>query len=203
MKIIRKTTENEMIKVFLKGELNSTRFSKELEEYIKLLNIDKEIIINGDLYNEKQNDQRKKLLSEYRGFNKNIDLFENFPLIKDVYIVDFNMKDLKKIKYIDYDYWNFLSNGTSSPIEAAKVIESGKEIFNISNQPFIDGSKYLENGGKFDPCILVTPDFKTFTILEGHSRITCYGLKPNAFNNVQCFVIKCSPKDFKLWDCRY
>ena len=57
-----------------------------------------------------------------------------------------------------------VSNGTSSPIEAAKVIESGKEIFNISNQPFIDGSKYLENG-KFDPCILVTPDFKTFIIL--------------------------------------
>ena len=44
--------------------------------------------------------KEKKLLSEYRGFNKNIDLFENFPLIKDVYIVDFNMKDLKKLSIL-------------------------------------------------------------------------------------------------------
>ena len=45
-------------------------------------------------------------------------------------------QDIDNIYYIDYDYWNELSNGTSKPTEAAKVIKSGKEIYEVSNQPF-------------------------------------------------------------------
>ena len=39
--------------------------------------------------------------------------------------------------------------------EAVKTIKAGKEIFDVSNQPFLDGVKCLNNK-KFPPIILIT-----------------------------------------------
>ena len=55
MEVVRKSSENEMILEFLKGELNSNRFNSDLNDSLNKLNVDSNIISNGDLSNEDEN----------------------------------------------------------------------------------------------------------------------------------------------------
>ena len=194
MKFIRKSDENEMILSFLKGELTSERFRE------KLLNIipNTDIIENGDITNEKQNIQRYQKMQEYRGY-PNKELFANFPKIQSWDYVELDSSDIDKIYYINYDYWNELSNNTSKPTEAAKTIKSGKEIYGVTNEPFIKG---LREKDKFPPIILITCNRKKYLIIEGHSRMTIYGLDPKKMNQTYAYVGYCSVEEMSKYDKR-
>jgi len=136
MKLIRKSNEDEMILEFLKGELNSKRFNGSLDNIINDLGLDSSIIFNGNIKNKKENLDRLNIMKKFRGYPDN-GLFENFPKISEWKYLELDEKDIDNIYYIDYDYWNELSNGTSKPVEAAKVINSGREIYNVSNHHFL------------------------------------------------------------------
>ncbi len=125
-----------MILEFLKGELNSKRFNGSLDNIINDLGLDSSIIFNGNIKNKKENLDRLNIMKKFRGYPDN-GLFENFPKISEWKYLELDEKDIDNIYYIDYDYWNELSNGTSKPVEAAKVINSGREIYNVSNHHFL------------------------------------------------------------------
>jgi len=197
---IRNTDENEMILEFLKGELNSKRFNEKLSKTINLLNLNRNIISNGNLNNPKENKSRLEIMKNYRGYPNN-DMFNNFPNITKWKYVQFEKEDINKIYYIDYDYWNELSNFTSLSSEAAKNINNDIEIYQVSNNAYLDGIKYLKNH-VFPPIILITCNNKKFLIIEGHSRMTVYGLVPDKFNNSYGFIGYCSENDMKKYDKR-
>lgn len=125
-----------MILEFLKGKLNSKRFNGSLDNIINDLRLDSSIIFNGNIKNKKENLDRLNIMKKFRGYPDN-GLFENFPKISEWKYLELDEKDIDNIYYIDYDYWNELSNGTSKPVEAAKVINSGREIYNVSNHHFL------------------------------------------------------------------
>ena len=200
MKIIRNTNEAEMILDFLKGELNSKRFNEQLIDIINNLNLKLNLVVDGDTSNSDENLLRLKIMKEYRGY-PNKELFKNFPKIDNWSFVELASKDINKVFYIDYDYWNELSNNTSSPLEAAKNINNGIEIYDVSNQPFIDGAKYLENG-KFPPVILITCNDEKYLIIEGHSRMTVYGFEPSKLEGTYAYVGHCTPGEMEKYDER-
>lgn len=189
-----------MILEFLKGELNSNRFNEKLLDIINKLNLNLEVINNGDISNNADNLLRLKIMKEYRGYPDK-ELFENFPKIDSWSFVELSQEDINKIYYIDYDYWNELSNNTSSPVEAVKTIADGKEIYEVSNQPFIDGIKYLDNN-KFPPVILITCNDEKYLIIEGHSRMTVYGFNPSKLEGTYAYIGHCSPEEMKKYDER-
>ena len=189
-----------MILEFLKGELNSNRFNDKLLDIINKLNLNLEVINNGDISNNADNLLRLKIMKEYRGYPDK-ELFENFPQIDSWSFVELSQEDINKIYYIDYDYWNELSNNTSSPVEAVKTIADGKEIYEVSNQPFIDGIKYLDNN-KFPPVILLTCNDEKYLIIEGHSRMTVYGFNPSKLEGTYAYIGHCSPEEMKKYDER-
>ena len=125
-----------MILEFLKGKLNSKRFNGSLDNIINDLRLDSSIIFNGNIKNKKENLDRLNIMKKFRCYPDN-GLFENFPKISEWKYLELDEKDIDNIYYIDYDYWNELSNGTSKPVEAAKVINSGREIYNVSNHHFL------------------------------------------------------------------
>lgn len=125
-----------MILEFLKGKLNSKRFNGSLDNIINDLRLDSSIIFNGNIKNKKENLDRLNIMKKFRGYPDN-GLFENFPKISEWKYLELDEKDIDNIYYIDYDYWNELSNGTSKPVEAAKVINSRREIYNVSNHHFL------------------------------------------------------------------
>lgn len=200
MKIIRNSNENEMILDFLKGEIESTRFNNELLNTLKELKIDKNIIINGDLNNKNDNKIRLEIMKLYRGY-PNKELFENFPKIYKWEYCKLSQHDINHIYYIDYDYWNLLSNNTSSPIEAVKNIKNGIEIFDVPNKPFLDGVKYAEKN-TFPPLVLITCNSEKYLIIEGHSRMTIYAFNPKKLNDSYAYVGYCSEDDMKKYDIR-
>ena len=200
MKIIRQASEDEIILNFLLGELYSNRFGEKLMKALSKLNLKKSIIENPNLNNFEENLLRRRILQEFRGYEKNLGLFENFPNIKKYILCSFSRKDLKNISYINYSYWNELSNNISSPRIAAENIKNNKIVFGVSNQQYFDCAKQIEQGKKFIPMIFLTSDNKNFVILEGHLRITAYALVSDYFDNIECFVLQCSKSELKKWN---
>ena len=200
MNLIRKTNEAEMILEFLKGELNSKRFNEDLNNAINELGLDSNIILNGDINDDQENIDRLKIMKKFRGYPDD-ELFERFPKIEEWKFLELNENDIDNIYYIDYDYWNELSNGTSKPVEAAKVIKSGKEIYEVSNQPFLDGVEYNKTN-KFPPVILITCNDEKYLIIEGHSRMTVYGFNSNKLNGTYAYVGYTTEEEMKKYDPR-
>ncbi len=199
MNILRTSSEDEMISEYLRAEYRSERFSERIKEIMKELSLDESIISSADLNDTDENAARKKLLGEFRGYGLNRELFENFPNEIHWSLCNFVSRDLINIRYIDYSYWNELSKGTHSPLIAAQTIRDGIEIYNQSNAGFVKAAEFIKSCGKFSRPILLTSDLEHFVIVEGHLRITAFALVPECFNNVECFVGKCSSDDLKKW----
>lgn len=200
MKKVRDSSESEMILTFLKGEIASQRFNEKLNNVLNELGYKKELILDGDFSNQNENVQRKNIMIKFRGYPTK-ELFENFPNIAHWDLVEFDKNDLDNIYYINYDYWNELSNNTSKPKEVAKTIKSGKEIYEVSNEPFIKGAE-LVSKTMFPPVILITCNDKKYLIIEGHSRMTIYGLRPDKFNGTYGYIGHCTEQEMKQYDPR-
>ena len=201
MKIIRESSEAEMLLEYLKSEINSKRFSERLEKTLAELNISKDIILNANLENKYENEQRKLIMEKFRGYPTE-DIFERFPKELKWFYVEFEVGDIDKIFYLNWEYWNEISNGTSKPTEASKNIYNGVEIFNVSNQPYFKGLEYLENNNKFNPIVAITCNGEKFVLIEGHSRMTVYGMKPELFSGTFGYVGFCSIEDMRKYDSR-
>jgi len=179
MKKIRDSSEDEMILTFLQEEIQSERFKADIYKALQTTKIDASIITSGDLSNKSQNELRKKILGLFRGYPDK-EIFENFPKIQRWELVEFEAEDLDHIYYIDYDYWNELSKGTSKPSVAAQSVLEGIEIFGVSNKQMFEARDYLMNG-TFPPIIAYTCGNGKYTLLEGHKRMTVYGMLPAKF----------------------
>ncbi|MDE7293139.1 MAG: hypothetical protein K2N72_01810, partial [Oscillospiraceae bacterium] len=93
--------------------------------------------------------------------------------------------------------------GTHSPLTAARTRRSGIQIYGQSNEGFIKAAEFIKSGGKFLRPIFLTYDWEHFVIVEGHLRMTAFALAfahaQEHFDNVQCFVGKCSSDELKKW----
>lgn len=200
MKILRESSENEMILEFLKAESTSERFSGQLKQAMEGLGFDQEIISKADLQSEIQNAQRKKLLGVFRGYGEGRELFERFPTqFTEWSLCSFSELDLENIRYIDYSYWNELSAGTRKPLAAVETVRKGIRIFDVSNDRFLRAAEYIEGGGTFPKLFFVTSDYESFVIVEGHLRMTAYALVPKYFDKVEVIVGKCGREELSLW----
>lgn len=201
MKIIKKSSEAEMLLEYLKAEINSNRFSERLEKTLKELNISKDIILNANLENEQENKQRRLIMEKFRGYPTE-DIFERFPKEFNWFYVEFEEGDIDKIFYLNWEYWNEISNNTSKPTEAAKNIYNGVEIYDVSNEPYFKGLEYLESNNKFNPIIALTCNEEKFVLIEGHSRMTVYGMKPELFVGTFGYIGYCSKEEMAIYDPR-
>lgn len=179
MKLIRKSSEDEMTAEFLKAEFTSERFGDSLRTALAHFKIRPRLITTPNLTSEKDNASRKSLFSQYRGYAKNKEIFEGFPDDISWHLALFTPPDLKRVKYIAYDYWIKLTAGSRLPADAAKNIKTGVVVFNQSNQRFFDVAEAIKKGAKLPRLIFVARDEKsTVVVLEGHVRLTAYMLVP-------------------------
>lgn len=177
MKLICQITEDEVIAEFLKAEINSGRFRESI--VVALQGQDETILHQPDLSHNKENDIRRQVLAETRGFGQNKELFEDFPDDVDWYKAVIEKKELDQVMYIDYSYWNELSNHTRLPMHARENIENDVRVFGASNQTFIEISSALKEGKVFPRLILMSINKSSkIVVLEGHARITGYYLEP-------------------------
>lgn len=199
MNYLRESSEDEMISEFLKAEYLSERFSEQIKSEMSQLLIAEHVILEADIESANENAQRKKLLSEFRGYGLNQEMFERFPAVTAWNLCSFSSDDLERIRYIDYSYWNELSAGTHLPMAAAETIRKGIIIYGQDNDGFLRATEYIRSGGTFPRMFFLTSDFDKFVIVEGHLRMTAYALAPECFNQVEVIVGKCDGDELSNW----
>jgi len=201
MKIFNKSSEDEMIAIFLNGEIKSERWVNQINEIIEKNNINKNIIINPNLNNIEENQLRKLVLKIFRGYN-NKEIFKNFPKKIDWNWVLLDKNDILKIKYITYDYWEELTNGTRYAKDSVINIRNNIEIFGVSNNNFIKLSEYIKNGNKIEPLIILAPveNKEKMIILEGHARLTAINLVIEYITEIKVLIGFVEEKILKKWD---
>jgi hypothetical protein len=202
MRVLKKSSENEMIALFLKEEINSVRYNKKIVKLLEKMNIDEAVVVNCDLTNDEENKSRRKLLAQYRGYGLNKDIFKNFPVHIDWYLVDLSVEDILRIKYITYDYWIELSNGSRLAKDSVNTIKSNTEIFDVSNSGFIKAAEYISNGNKFAPIILVAPveNKGNMIVLEGHLRLTAMNLAIDKIDSITALIGYAKESELNKWD---
>jgi hypothetical protein len=177
MELLREITEDEMILSYLKAEIKSSRFKNEIELQLKKLNINKSIITNPRISDVYENSRRKEILNGYRKYSDREDYFEGFPLSIDWGVYRLSKIELSKILYIDYDYWNLLSDGTRLSTNAAKNIKNGLKVYGQSTDVFLEITEKIKTEKTIQPMILLkSSKNEKMVVFEGHARLTAYSL---------------------------
>ncbi|MGC6588437.1 hypothetical protein ACPV3A_26275 [Paenibacillus sp. Dod16] len=198
MKIVSQVQEDEVIAEFLFAEVNSDRFKEGILN--ALGDHDVNLLIKPNLNDQAENQIRRDILGQTRGFGRNTDLFENFPTEVKWYKAFFEKQDLNEVMYINYSYWNELSSNTRLPLQASKNIMNQIEVFGISNQGFLDINLALKSGKVFPRLIVVSMNENSrVVVLEGHARLTAYYLDNDYIPDDLEVIIGFSDK-FSVWD---
>jgi len=172
MKFIRDSSPDEAVLVWLQAELGSTRFKDDLRKSLEKYELSPDIITMPNLSDISDNKLRLKVLKNYRDWLKD-DLYQyNWRL------AELTRDDVKALKYIDYSYWDELSDNTHNVGVAAENIKLGKVVFDVSNDHFYEIASAAEAGTRFAPIVVLKRKQK-HEIIEGHARATGYLLASN------------------------
>jgi DNA phosphorothioation-dependent restriction protein DptG len=144
VRLLYRTTLDDMVAVFLKAEIASERFGEKIISQLRLGSKERSVVDTPDITNVVENAYRRQLLASYRAY-----VFEELPAHTQWYRAVLNRDEVMKIRYIDYDYWNEISDNTRLPIVATETIRAGREIYGQSTQVFLDGAEKLRAGALF------------------------------------------------------
>jgi len=199
MRIIREITEAEMVAVFLRAEINSSRFSCDILRLLERDRVERQIIDNPNVSDEVENNYRANLLGEFRGYKRNEELFESFPNDVRWYRVLLDRNDLSKVKYMNYSYWIDLSGGSRLVADAVKRVIAG-DIEKATSDWIRAAADAVKRGVTFQELILVSENKESDLImLEGHLRITAYLVSPDYLPRELSAIVGYSEK-IDEWD---
>jgi hypothetical protein len=174
--VVRDSGEDEMIALFLFGELTSERFGEGIRVALGAAGQAETLITAADLGDAAQNRARRAILAATRGYGENRDVFENFPARVRWVRAMLAPGELARVRYIEYSYWNELSGGSRLPSDAAQQVRRGIKVFGVSNRRFLRAARAVERGEIFPPLILAGRRRDRLICLEGHLRLTAYAL---------------------------
>ena len=133
------------------------------------------MIQEPDWQNAAENVLRRTLLGVYRGYGQNADYFPDFPAHVRWERVGLSREELERVRYIDWEYWLDLTDGTRMAIDGARNALAGKVVYDVSSDGFVSMADALRQGARFPPLILVAKDVGApLVVMEGHARLTAY-----------------------------
>jgi hypothetical protein len=183
-----------MIAVFLQAEVASVRFGEKVITQLARDRRERRIVDTPDITNVADNAYRRQLLATYRAY-----VFEELPTHTVWYRALLNRNDVAKIRYIDYDYWNEISDNTRLPLVATKAIRAGRAIYGESTQGFLEVAQALRFGVHFPALIVVgTSPEADLTVYEGHLRLTAYLLAPECIPAELEVIVGFAPECAKI-----
>jgi hypothetical protein len=188
VRVIRESSEDEMVACFLLSELTSPRFGAGVRDALTVAGLSEQLLTEADLMDEDTNRARRQLLGATRGYGQSRDLFDqDFPARVRWVRAVLAPNELARVRYIDYSYWNELSGGSRLPGDEARRIRDGVRVFGVSNRGFVNAARALDRGESFPPLILVGRRRDVLVCLEGQLRFTAHGLAGFAVA-VECLV---------------
>jgi len=194
VRLLYATTLDDMVAVFLKAEIASERFGDKITAQLRFDRTERRVVDAPDITNVSENAYRRQLLASYRAY-----VFDELPAHTLWYRAVLTRDEVMTIRYIDYDYWNELSDNTRLPSAAAAAIRAGRAIYGQSTHVFLDVAAKLRAGIRFPALIVVgtAPD-EPLTVYEGHGRLTAYLLAPECIPEALEVVAGFAPECVKL-----
>jgi len=136
------------------------------------------VITHPDLKDTRENELRAQVLGEYRGYRHNRGMFKGLPDKLRWYEAELSREEIGDLRYVDYSYWNELTDNTRLVKDAVKNIQRGKIVYDVPNDRFLTFAEELRHGAQgLEPMIVWGQDIGSpLEILEGHLRATALGL---------------------------
>jgi hypothetical protein len=194
VRVLRPSNEDEMVWVFLRGELDSNRFGPRLRA-----TIDERLLLEPDLGDDAENALRRAALTTLRGFESREGLFHAFPDDVRWEWVTLTPAEVLALRYIEYDYWVELSGGSRLPTDAADRIRAGITVFRVPNDGFFELADALGSGLRTE-LIVVGGSRDGLVVVEGHARLTAFALRPELLPAELEVLLGSSPR-IDEWAC--
>jgi hypothetical protein len=168
VRVLGPSNEEAMVWLFLRGELDSERYGSRIRGVI-----DERLLLEPDLDDVRQNALRRAALTTVRGYESREGLFHGFPDDVRWTWAELSPEEVLEVRYIEYDYWVELSAGSRRPSDAAEQIRAGVDVFRVPS------AEFLADVGADAPPLIVVGDGSRLVVLEGHTRLTRYALRPD------------------------
>jgi hypothetical protein len=169
VRVLGPSNEDEMVWLFLRGELDSQRYGPRIRQAL-----DERLLLEPDLEDARQNALRRGALTTVRGYDSREGLFHGFPDDVQWNWAELDPDEVLGVRYIQYDYWVELSRGSRRPADAAEQIRAGVDVFGVPSAEFV------ANVGSDAPPMILVGDGSRLVVLEGHTRLTRHALQPDA-----------------------
>jgi hypothetical protein len=180
MRLLRPSSEAEMVALFLRTELPAARSRDDLRALLERTGLSERVITDPDLDDDAENRARMRLLTLHRGSGTRTELFDGFPYDVRWQWMAITPAELAGVRYIDYDYWVELSGGSRLAAGAAPRIRAGVAPFGVPSDWALGMAGAVADGARFPPLILVTTGpGGGLVVLEGHARLTAFMLAPD------------------------
>ena len=178
MEILRRVAEDEVIAVFLRAELDSSRFGANLRTLLADDGRDADVVRRPNLADVHENAYRRRLLDAHRAYERREGLFFRFPRGVDWSRAALTRDEVLEILFINWDWWVELSGGSRRPRDAATRIRRG-EIAGVTAEAHEPIAAALRSGATPPELIAATtPAHAPLVLVEGHIRLTAYALFP-------------------------
>ncbi len=176
VRVLRDSSDGEMVASFLLGELTSERFGDDVRQALATAGLSDRLLIEADLNDPAANRIRADLLGATRGYRQHRDVFdETFPTTVRWIRTELEPIELAKVRFISDAYWAELSAGSRLPSDAADRIRAGIDAFGVPNDRFLSAAQTLP-ARRFPPLILVGRQLSDLVCLEGNLRLTAHAL---------------------------
>lgn len=174
VKLLDAMTEDEFVAFFLKTEVTSPRWGRQIAELLRRDGRDRTLIYDPDTRRAEENRYRLHLFNEFRGYGDRIKLFGGFPRDVRWYRALITRGELEQVRYIRWDYWTDLTDGTRLPKDAVQRLKAG-DIPSQEAQYFRDIAEAIKSGTQIlEPILVGVDENSPLVILEGHARLTAY-----------------------------
>jgi hypothetical protein len=196
MRVLRPSSEAEMVALFLRTELYSDRFGAEIRALLERDGIPERVVTAPDLGDRAENQLRRRILFEQRD-----DYFDGLPADVRWEWMAITSAELATVRYIDYSYWNELSGGSRLVVDAVPRIRAGVAPFGVPSDGLLRLSQEVAAGARFPPLILVTTGIGSdIVVMEGHVRLSAFMLACEHLPS-ELEVLVGSSATMTAWDC--
>jgi len=169
MRLIDQVPEDTVVSAFLRAELGSERFGASLAGLLG--GVAPEEVFGRDAA------FRRDLLARHRGWRAE-GLFDGFPQEVAWYRVGAAPDEVLGIRFINWDWWLRISDGTRKPRVAAERIRRGlvPGADPEAHEPIAAALRAPQPPPEL--IALAPPEHSPVVLIEGHVRLTAYALFP-------------------------
>jgi hypothetical protein len=200
MRVLGPATEDDMVLVFLRAEIESSRFADDVLAALAGMGLNRTLVDQADLGDADANLSRRRVLEVHRGPRHGTDagVFGGLPDDVSWSWVALTPAELAEVRYIHWDYWLEVSGGSRRPVDAIARMRHEWE------DPGDDVRKIADDLGRgslpTEIVVVGLPPGRDLVVLEGHVRLTGLLLRPELLPAEIKVLLGTSPR-IAEWGC--